>query len=358
MWQVVSELPQVEVDPILPVEWGRCEANVDYHISVFGGSKVKGCYVLKHTTLELYQLISHYVWEIEGNIKDVTLFKDERGVNNFIPIQIDSPNMFVRSLANVDKYNQQEAEPMYYVYMYIDPETNQPFYVGKGTQDRAYIHLQLCKQPKPKSNKRFYNKLNSLEAKGLQPQIIFVGQNIVEESIAYDLERATIRQYGRKGYDPEGILLNICEDARPPNHKGQTYQQIYGENWQEQVEKRRAIQLARGGYGPQKHSEETKRKISVSGSGANNHMFGKTHSTETRQKISAANKGRRSNRRKRYVLDNLSGESYVLEGFNEITAKCKELHIDKSTLQNQIYKNWPRAKSGKTKGWLLQSVDK
>lgn len=30
---------------------------------------------------------------------------------------------------------------MYYVYQYVDPETNKPFYIGKGKDNRMFHHL-------------------------------------------------------------------------------------------------------------------------------------------------------------------------------------------------------------------------
>jgi len=41
-----------------------------------------------------------------------------------------------------------------------------------------------------------------------------------------------------------------------------------------------------------KHSEETKKKMSMAHSGSSNHFFGRTHSEETKLKISLANKGK------------------------------------------------------------------
>ena len=61
------------------------------------------------------------------------------------------------------------------------------------------------------------------------------------ESDAYEIESMLIKQYGRKDYDKKGILLNICEDNRPPGNdnfitnnpgtkmKGKTYEELFGE---------------------------------------------------------------------------------------------------------------------------------
>ena len=52
----------------------------------------------------------------------------------------------------------------------------------------------------------------------------------------------------------------------------------------------------KGKRGLQKHSEETRRKISEMNKGKNNPMYGKHLSEETRRKISEAMKGRKKSR--------------------------------------------------------------
>ena len=37
---------------------------------------------------------------------------------------------------------------MYYVYALIDPRNNKIFYIGKGLNNRMYVHLQLAKRKK------------------------------------------------------------------------------------------------------------------------------------------------------------------------------------------------------------------
>jgi len=149
---------------------------------------------------------------------------------------------------------------LFYVYQLIDPRNNFPFYIGKGSGNRAQSHLREIPDTR---NVYKENKINSIRKNGLEPVIEYIFTNIVDEKTAYDLETKLILKYGRKGYEHYGILTNICIDGRPPNHKGKSYQDIYGEGWEEQVEKRRQLQLDAGGYGPEKHSEETKRKLKV-----------------------------------------------------------------------------------------------
>ena len=251
-----------------------CEYNCDSYITRFGGKKVEGVYVLKHNTLELYQLIRHFIIFDGRDYIDVTPFDDYRDTNYFIPIKINTHNLFVKSLDCINIKEKQETGNMFYIYCYVDPTTDLPFYVGKGTQKRAYTHMyQPRASYKNKNKTRFQNKLEKMKVDNIEPKIIFLAQNIQDENIAYEIEESYIKQYGRKGYDENGILLNTCEGSRPPNHKGRTYKEIYGEKWEEQIEKRRNLQKERGGYGPKKHSEESKRKTSLKVSGKNNPTF-------------------------------------------------------------------------------------
>ena len=104
----------------------------------------------------------------------------------------------------------------YYVYFLVDPEKDQVFYVGKGRKNRAHSHLKGIK-----SSKRVQDKIKSIRLKGLEPSIIFHQVNLTEK-IAYEMEKKMILHYGRKGIDENGILMNICEDSRPPVRRFQT----------------------------------------------------------------------------------------------------------------------------------------
>lgn len=108
---------------------------------------------------------------------------------------------------------------MFYVYMLLDPrKNNQPFYVGKGTDDRWKDHL--LETSDTSINKRKFNTIQKIKALGFDVGVEIV-QYFEDENRAYDFEEELIAQYGRKGYDPHGILTNICEDSRPPNwHQG------------------------------------------------------------------------------------------------------------------------------------------
>lgn len=138
----------------------------------------------------------------------------------------------------------------YYVYIYYDPYTQLPFYVGKGSGARMFAHLKSCK-----NNPRMENKINKLSRVNQTP-IIEIYADELDEDSAYLIEEILISTYGRKYYDKGGILLNICCSAHPPNILGY------------------------------KHTEDTKQKISAS------HKNREPMSIASRNKISNAHKGR------------------------------------------------------------------
>ena len=104
----------------------------------------------------------------------------------------------------------------YYVYCIIDPLKCQPFYIGKGKGNRAFSHLKGTT-----SAKRVNDKIQSLRNKGVEPLVDILHERL-DELTAYTLEANLIAYYGRKGIDNNGILMNICEDNRPPKRGKQS----------------------------------------------------------------------------------------------------------------------------------------
>ena len=103
---------------------------------------------------------------------------------------------------------------MYYIYAYIDPRTDLPFYIGKGKNSRKFDHLKdTGPNPENKAKSAIIQELKEL---GLIPVIIELEKNIADEDHAYLLEDFYIRTHGRRGLDPEGILTNICLGNHPP----------------------------------------------------------------------------------------------------------------------------------------------
>ena len=158
---------------------------------------------------------------------------------------------------------------IYYVYIYIDPRNNQPFYVGKGKGDRYKVHLNETKTTT--INIKKYHKIQKILGLGLTPIIQFHTNNVDEET-AYRIEEELIMKYGRKDLDVDGILTNVCIGNSPPDHTG-----IH-------------------------RSEESKKKYSNSKVGSLNPMYGMTgvmhpfynrqHSSESKLKMQLAQQAR------------------------------------------------------------------
>ena len=58
---------------------------------------------------------------------------------------------------------------MFYIYAYIDPRTNLPFYIGKGKDDRKFDHLN--ENSSKKENKEKYKIIAELKSLGMSPII-------------------------------------------------------------------------------------------------------------------------------------------------------------------------------------------
>jgi hypothetical protein len=100
---------------------------------------------------------------------------------------------------------------MYYVYLLVDPQDNQPFYCGKGKGSRWKSHLGYWSGNG--KNSRCENKIKSLRAKGIEPEVRFLVENIEEEEVAYKIEESYIREH----FDS---LVNLKIEAKPPSRKG------------------------------------------------------------------------------------------------------------------------------------------
>lgn len=125
----------------------------------------------------------------------------------------------------------------YYTYAYLR-EDRTPYYIGKGSGNRAYRRTKKCiKPPKDKS------------------RIIFLKQNLDEEE-AFKHEKYMIAVFGRKDLGT-GILYNRSD----------------------------------GGEGLKNPSEETKKKMSDKHKGKNHYNYGKSLTEEHKTKLSDAQKG-------------------------------------------------------------------
>ena len=201
----------------------------------------------------------------------------------------------------------------FYVYQYLDPRTNLPFYVGKGTLNRMYVHLHETKNNT--ENKKKYAYIQGLRNKGLEPIVEKIVDGL-DGKTAYDLEKELIKKYGRKGIDKNGILTNICEDNRPPTgrprgfkhsqetkelfkqqrawYKGKSYEERYGVDKAKEIKEKCKHIGAENGFYRKKHTLETRKIMSEKAKNRPGSRTGSNQSEEAKKKIQLNNPNRRS----------------------------------------------------------------
>ena len=78
----------------------------------------------------------------------------------------------------------------YYVYLYVDPRSNRPFYVGKGCGERVLSHLTAD------GESRKVQVLSELRAAGLEPRLEILAHGLADEETALRIEAAVIDLVG------------------------------------------------------------------------------------------------------------------------------------------------------------------
>jgi hypothetical protein len=78
----------------------------------------------------------------------------------------------------------------YYVYLYTDPRSGKPFYVGKGQGKRVLSHLSA------EGESRKVNLLRELKEHGLVPQIDILAHALPNEEVALRIEASVIDLLG------------------------------------------------------------------------------------------------------------------------------------------------------------------
>ena len=92
----------------------------------------------------------------------------------------------------IKKFSAKTKEALgYYVYVYSDPDTHKPFYVGKGKGDRVFNHLF------DQSESDKVRKINDIKARGKEPVIEILAHDLDEET-AFKVEAAAIDLIGIK----------------------------------------------------------------------------------------------------------------------------------------------------------------
>ena len=166
----------------------------------------------------------------------------------------------------------------FYVYLYINPITNKPFYVGKGKNNRAFLF------EKHNHNKSLLTHLKNLKSKGHEKDdIVLIYKNNLTEEESLNIEKELIFKFGKKCEG--GLLFNIIDGgSQPPSQKNKKYKRS-----QKTIENIRK-------------SWTLNRKLKMS-----NRLKGKPKPKEWYDKIIKS-------RRNKFVLDTNKFEKLVLSG--------------------------------------------
>ena len=101
----------------------------------------------------------------------------------------------------------------HYVYLYIDPFTDEVFYVGKGFGNRAFFHFD------DESESAKYDRIRAIRRGGAEPRIEILAHDLDEPS-ALGVEAAAIDLLGKRG------LTNAVRGWRSGMHGRMTVEQI------------------------------------------------------------------------------------------------------------------------------------
>ena len=174
----------------------------------------------------------------------------------------------IKSSIDIDfaKYIEGDTS-MYYIYEYVDPRNNLPFYIGKGSGQRKFGHLKETLEST--DNKKKYFKIQKIKSLGMEPIINVIIDNIKDEDLAYKIEDDYILKYGREGFEEGGILTNICLNNRPPLGIGE-----------------------KNGMFNKKHTDEAKKKVSDANKGKTPWNKGIPRDDSLKEAVSKANKGK------------------------------------------------------------------
>lgn len=246
---------------------------------------------------------------------------------------------------------------IHYVYLYLDPrpyKNYEPFYVGKGKNDRCYFHLKENK--KYTKNYIKYSKIKAIQKCGYQPKIIKIISNITEhEALRIEQEIMDICGTIKKRNGP---LTNLVTEG---------YKRIYGNKNDAYKKISKAQKQNWNNPNSIYNNPEFRKRFFRDVSGKNNPNYGNKWTDKQKKKMSENRKGKYKNKNnpnaKKWKLISPCGKVYIIHG--DLKNKCKELNIYMSTLKKninskvlkpKIIHNRFKEKTLNTVGWSLYLI--
>jgi hypothetical protein len=217
----------------------------------------------------------------------------------------------------------------YFTYIYYCTVTNLPLYVGMGHGDRAEYHLKTVRAGNETTNKHWTYKLRQLILNQTEPQVHLVGTHLTKHE-AELLEAKLIDTYGRRDYDQDGILYNVCKSAH---------------NWKTVKHREESKEIIRQKAIGRITSAVTKAKLSIAAKGKardpsifnkdwriaqRQAHFGRKDPESAYKNKSAAQSGSNNPRAKIWNLRSIDG---IILTVRSLRTWCKEHNVHESRLK-------------------------
>jgi len=212
-------------------------------------------------------------------------------------------------------------ENKYYIYAHINPLKNEIFYIGKGSGKRAFVN---------KRRSTFW--YSTAKKYGFIVDILEEG---LTEDKAYEREKWYIERIGRKDLG-KGPLVNHTDGGdKPPSNKNKKHS--------EETKKKMSLSAVgnKNGLG---HilKDDLKEKLSKNRIGKNNPNWGKVCSDETKEKLREASTGKKHSESSKEKISILKKGKPLSEEHKEALRKpksVKKYYTDEERKKAQLEAN-------------------
>jgi group I intron endonuclease len=188
----------------------------------------------------------------------------------------------------------------YYIYVHRRPDTNEVFYVGKGSWSKKKA---WNRSKSPENRNPIWNRIVEKNSGVFHVEVVACFFN---EDDAFTLERDLIAWFGRKNTVCGGCLANLTDGGEGTVGRIVSIESIAKrKNTMQGRPTRKGVDSPMFG---KKMTDEAKAKISAANVGEKNRMFGRKHTDESRAKMSSRLMLARP--RAKAVIDELTGAKY------------------------------------------------